>query len=116
MPKNKALNKSDLVLELSTQYGLSKRKAEHIVALFFDELSSALIQGERLEFRGFGTFAVKDYEGYVGRNPSTGDSAVVPSKKRVRFRMSEIIFEEMNQEFEVDVSSKKRKSKKSPKK
>ncbi len=94
-----AMNKSDLIEALATQHSLSKKQAEMIVQSIFQELKEALGRSERIEFRGFGTFAVKEYESYVGRNPKTGEQAFVPSKKRVRFRMSEVLFARLNKQF-----------------
>ena len=94
------MNKSDIIEELAVQYSLPKKKAEIIVQAIFEEMIAALQHGDRIEFRGFGTFSAKEYDGYVGRNPNSGESAVVPSKRRVRFRMSEVLFERINQHFE----------------
>ena len=94
------MNKSDLIEELAVQYSLPKKQAEVIVQSIFTEMKQALQRSERVEFRGFGTFAVREYNGYLGRNPKTGEQAVVPSKKRVRFRMSEVLFARMNKQFE----------------
>jgi integration host factor subunit beta len=95
------MNKSDLVEELALLYSIPRKNAESIVQSIFLEMKASLERSERVEFRGFGTFTVKEYEGYIGRNPKTGEKATVPSKKRVRFRMSEVLFTDMNKQFEV---------------
>ena len=94
------MNKSDIIEELAGLHSLPKKQAEVIVQAIFQEMKQALSRSERVEFRGFGTFVVREYEGYVGRNPKTGEQAMVPSKKRVRFRMSEVLFSRMNKQFE----------------
>jgi len=53
---------------------------ERIVAAFFDEMTSALVRGERVELRGFGAFAVKYRKAWVGRNPRTGETVEVAQK------------------------------------
>ena len=57
-------------------------------------------EGKRIEFRGFGSFAAKEYEGYIGRNPDTGEETVVPAKRRLRFRMSDVLFTELNKDLD----------------
>jgi len=57
------------------------------VGTVFGAISDALVGGERIEIRGFGSFAPRDYEGYVGRNPKTGSSVEVASKRLPFFRV-----------------------------
>lgn len=94
------MNKSDIVTELAMKYGLPKKQAELIVKAIFEEMQTSLKNAERIEFRGFGTFTARKYEGYKGRNPQTGDMVSVQPKRRVRFRMSEVLFTKMNRQFE----------------
>ena len=63
------MNKSDLVKTLSKELDLPLRKSEEIVDTVFNTMSKSLISGDRIEIRGFGSFMVKDYDGYTGRNP-----------------------------------------------
>jgi integration host factor subunit beta len=65
---------------------ISKKEAATIVDLFFDEISSALAEGERVEIRGFCTFYIKEYESYNGRNPKTGEAVAVAPKKLPFFK------------------------------
>ncbi len=73
--------KSELVEKLAERAGITLFKAEELVDLFFDSISNALCQGERVEIRGFGAFSVKDYQSYTGRNPKTGDEVSVRPKR-----------------------------------
>ncbi len=63
------MNKSDLVEALSEEEDLTKTKAEEVVNLVFTEMTDALVKGDRVEIRGLGSFKVKHYDGYTGRNP-----------------------------------------------
>jgi len=75
------MKKSDLVETLAEESDLSKIKAEEVVELFFNEMAEALAKGDRVEIRGFCSIFVKEYQGYTGRNPKTGeDIQVVPKK------------------------------------
>ena len=79
------MTKSELIQRLAEQNPhLYQRDVERIVATIFDEISSALSEGDRVELRGFGAFSVKARDARVGRNPRTGE-AVNVSKKFVPF-------------------------------
>ena len=99
MPK-KTLNKSDLIEEIATIFEIPKSRSEKIVNALFSEMIQNLKEGKRIEFRGFGSFAAKEYEGYIGRNPDTGEETVVPAKRRLRFRMSDVLFAELNKDLD----------------
>ena len=75
------MTKSELILRLSEDNPhLFQRDVERLVSTVFDEISSALESGDRVELRGFGAFSVKKREARVGRNPRTGESVKVESK------------------------------------
>ena len=80
------MTKSDLVEALSKGEDLTKTKAEEIVNLVFSEMTNALAKGERVEIRGLGSFKVKHYDGYSGRNPKTGKQIKVKPKKLPFFK------------------------------
>ena len=80
------MNKIDLINALKIECRLSKKEAAAIVDLFFDKISSALAEGERVEIRGLCTFFVKEYESYNGRNPKTGETVNVAPKKLPFFK------------------------------
>ena len=73
--------KSELIERLADRAGITLFKAEELVDLFFNSMTSTLCKGGRVEIRGFGAFSVKEYKSYVGRNPKTGTEVHVPSKK-----------------------------------
>ncbi len=80
------MNKSDLVEALSEGEDLTRTKAEEIVNLVFNEMTNALVTGDRVEIRGLGSFKVKRYDGYKGRNPKTGKQINVKPKKLPFFK------------------------------
>ena len=86
------MTKSELVEYLARQWkenGFSAvRRAEmqEAVGRIFDLLAAALAMGERIELRGFGSFSLHEIPARQGRNPRTGESVAVPSKKAVHFR------------------------------
>jgi len=81
------MNRSDLINSLKEEASLSRKDAEKIVDTFFNTITETLASGERVEIRGFGSFTVKHYKPYVGRNPKTGVQIEVPSKKLPFFKV-----------------------------
>ncbi|WP_020676234.1 HU family DNA-binding protein [Geopsychrobacter electrodiphilus] len=90
------MNKSELVEALSLRENLTYKKAEQIVNLLFDSMSEALIENDRIEIRGFGSFMVKDYKAYMGRNPKTGEVIEVKPKKLPFFKVGKELRERVN--------------------
>jgi len=80
------MNRSDLVEVLSKDTGLTKRKAEEVVNMIFNGMANALAKGDRVEIRGFGSFKVKQYDGYTGHNPKTDAIIKVEPKKLPFFK------------------------------
>jgi len=78
--------KTELIEALSNEAGLTTSNAKEVVRVFFDEISNALADGDRVEIRGFGTFKVKNYDGYTGHNPKTGEPIKVKPKKLPFFK------------------------------
>ena len=80
------MNKSGVIEALSRETGLTLTKAEEAVNTIFNEMTKALAKEERVELRGFGSFKVKKYKGYTGKNPKTGEPVKVKPKKLPSFR------------------------------
>ena len=81
------MNRSDLINALKEEANLSRKDSEKIVDTFFQTITDTLASGERVEIRGFGSFTVKKYKPYTGRNPKTGVQIRVPSKKLPFFKV-----------------------------
>ena len=80
------MNKADLIQTISTTTDISKIEVSKIVNLFFDQMATALEKGDRVEIRGLCSFYVKDYPGYTGRNPKTGETVAIAPKKLPFFK------------------------------
>lgn len=76
----------DTFIEEEASHKVKTEIARDTVNLFFDSIKEALRDGDRIEIRGFGSFVVKDYDGYTGRNPKTGVKVEVKPKKLPAFR------------------------------
>ncbi|WP_027370693.1 HU family DNA-binding protein [Desulfovermiculus halophilus] len=91
------MNKSQLIKTLADRQNISLDEASVIVNTFFDSIKESLNRGDRVEIRGFGSFKIKQYEGYQGRNPSTGEMVQVKPKRLPFFRVGKDLKEYLNQ-------------------
>lgn len=80
------MNKSQLIENLSEKTNRSINETEQTVRIFFDNIKKALAEGDKVEIRGFGSFVLKKYKGYTGRNPKTGEPVEVEPKVLPVFR------------------------------
>ncbi len=90
------MNKSQLIEALAKKENLTIKKAEMIVNTLFGSIEEALISGDRVEIRGFGSFKVKSYDGYQGRNPKTGEVIQVDEKKLPFFKVGKELKERVD--------------------
>lgn len=94
--------RSDLIDRLAEQYpDLSKRDVTSAVDAFFGEIATALVQGDRVEIRGFGTFSTVARDGRTGRNPRTGEHIAVTEKRVPRFKAGKRLRDRLNPESSV---------------
>ena len=80
------MNKSELIERLAERTELNVMQAEEVVNLIFRKMRDTMVNGGRIEIRGFGSFVVKEYKSYQGRNPKTGEKIEVPPKKLPFFK------------------------------
>ena len=80
------MTRSELIEQLAQNKFISIRAAECVIQEIFDSMSDTLIAGGRIEIRGFGSFEIREYEGYSGRNPKTGLEVSVKPKKTPFFK------------------------------
>jgi len=81
------MTKSDLIAALAARTSITASQAERVVNAIFESMTDALVGGEGIETRGFGTFTVRLYDGYTGRNPRTGEAVEVKPKKLPFFKV-----------------------------
>ncbi len=87
------MNKSELIRTLSEETNIPIEEATIVVNTFIDNMKDSLLAGDRVEIRGFGSFKIKDYGGYSGRNPKTGKMVVVEPKRLPFFRAGKDLYE-----------------------
>lgn len=81
------MNSSEMVEILKSRTFLSAKEARKFCDTFFGVIMESLGRGDRVEIRGFGSFTVKKYKSYTGRNPKTGETITVRSKKLPFFKV-----------------------------
>src|SRR5688572_31770017 len=91
-----AVTKSELIEKISETLKLPAGKAEAIVNCVFDSMVKALERGEGIEIRGFGSFTVREYKAYEGRNPRTGETVHVAPKRLPFFKVGKDLRERVN--------------------
>lgn len=94
--KGGIMNKSELIEIISEKSRVPKKKAEEVVNLVFDSMTEALVKGDRIEIRGFGSFVNRVYGQYTGRNPRTGESIEVHPKKLPFFKVGKELKERVD--------------------
>jgi integration host factor subunit beta len=91
------MTKSDLIRQLAeANPHLYQRDIERIVSTVFEEVTEALVRGDRVELRGFGAFSVRHRSSRVGRNPRTGEEVRVPDKAVPYFKTGKELRERLN--------------------
>ena len=90
------MNKSELIEALAEKMQLPVREAASITNTIIDTMSDALAKGDSIEIRGFGSFVVKKYDSYTGRNPKTGEKIKVSPKKLPFFKVGKDLRERVN--------------------
>ena len=93
---NGTVTKSELIERISEKLKLPNGKAEQIVNCVFDSMVKALQDGDGIEIRGFGSFTVREYKEYEGRNPRTGETVHVAPKRLPFFKVGKDLRERVN--------------------
>lgn len=90
------MNKSELIEKLAERCGINVMQSEEIVNLIYRKMRDTMVNGGRIEIRGFGSFVVKEYGSYQGRNPKTGEKIDVPPKKLPFFKVGKELKERID--------------------
>jgi integration host factor subunit beta len=90
------MNKSELIEALAQDINVPHREAAAITNTVIETMTEALANGESIEIRGFGSFVIKKYDSYEGRNPKTGKKIKVKPKKLPFFKVGKELREKVN--------------------
>ncbi len=83
----KAMTRSQLVEVIAERTKITKARSEAVIKTIFEAMTESLSGGEGIEIRGFGSFSIRSYEGYTGRNPKTNTPVEVAPKKLPFFKV-----------------------------
>lgn len=81
------MTKSDLIAQMAHKLDIPSREASTIVNILIKKMTEVLAEGRKIEIRGFGSFTVKEYEAFEGRNPKSGEKVKVQPKKLPVFKV-----------------------------
>jgi integration host factor subunit beta len=98
------MTKSELIDAIAARGEQTKAKAEEVVNCVFNAMTEALERGEGIEIRGFGSFTVRPYKPYNGRNPRTGDPVPVPAKRLPFFKVGKELKELVNNSRHIAIT------------
>jgi len=90
------MNKSQLIEELSMRLALHPKKAEAVVNTILGSITKAMKESRRVEIRGFGSFMLRSYKPYTGRNPKSGEKIKVKAKKLPFFKTGKDMRDRVN--------------------
>ncbi len=96
------MTKSELINAVAEKTDITKSRSELVVNAIFESMTNALTDDEGIEIRGFGSFSVRKYNPYSGRNPRTGKKVYVASKKLPFFKVGKELKEMINGQLESD--------------
>lgn len=90
------MTKADLIESVASKVDLPRMTAERAVNTLFEDIVSALKQGEKVNISGFGTFAVSTRKARTGRNPKTGESIEISATKAAKFKAGKTLKDALN--------------------
>ncbi len=97
------MTKSELIEEVARRAKITKGRAEAVVNCMFESMSESLGRGEGIEVRGFGSFSVRQYSAYLGKNPANRDPVPVGPKKLPFFKVGKELKEMVNRRAGTDL-------------
>jgi len=90
------VNKNELVASVAEKAGLTKKDAEKAVGAIFESIQQALVEGDKVQVIGFGTFEVKERSARTGRNPRTNETIQIPASKNPSFKAGKALKDAVN--------------------
>ena len=90
------MNKTELTANVAEKAGLTKKDAEKAVNALFESVQGALIEGDRVQVIGLGTFEVKERAARMGRNPRTGQDIEIPASRNPVFKAGKALKDAVN--------------------
>lgn len=100
------MTKSELIALLASRYPqLAARDTDIAVKTVLDAMTQALVNGQRIEIRGFGSFSLSMRSSRIGRNPKSGEKVLVPAKQVPHFKAGKELRERVDAAFEAETKT-----------
>jgi integration host factor subunit alpha len=99
------MTKAEIIENVYTKIGFSKKESSDIVELNFDVMKETLEKGEKIKISGFGNFVVREKHPRIGRNPQTGEAIEISARRVLTFRPSQVLKQALNPDGEGQESS-----------
>ena len=90
------MNKAELIASVAEKAGLTKKDAEKAVVAIFDSIQQAMVEGDKVQVIGFGTFEVKERSARAGRNPQTKEPMTIAASKLPAFKAGKALKDAVN--------------------
>ena len=90
------MNKAELIASVAEKAGLTKKDAEKAVVAIFDSIQQAMVEGDKVQLIGFGTFEVRERAARTGRNPSNKEIINIPASKSPVFKAGKALKDAVN--------------------
>ena len=90
------MTRTELVANVAEKSGITKKDADKILNAVFDSVKQALVEGDKVQIIGFGTFEIRNRSARKGRNPQTGEEIDIPSSKLPSFKAGKALKEAVN--------------------
>ncbi len=90
------VTRADLMKAVYQEVGLSRKESAQLVESVLEEITSTLAQGEAVKLSSFGTFSLRDKAQRMGRNPKTGEEALILPRRVLMFRASPVLKDRIN--------------------
>ena len=91
------MNKTELIAAIAEKTNLTKKDSELALAAALEAITEALVEGDKVQLIGFGTFETKKREAREGRNPRTGETIKVPASKAPVFKAGKALKDKVAQ-------------------
>ena len=85
------MNKTELITLAAQNAGMTRKDAERVINAAIDAVTAALVNGDKVQLSGFGSFEVKDREARMGRNPHTKEAVEIPATRVPAFKASKAL-------------------------
>ena len=90
------MTRTELVANVAEKAGITKKAADQVLASFFETIKQALVEGDKVQIIGFGTFEIRNRAARKGRNPQTNEEIDIPASKLPSFKAGKALKEAVN--------------------